>query len=80
MLADDYRRYVRLCGDELAADAPALFDPRNPLLALEPSTAAFDELVALMADPGTSRDLAGARHARVGVPVLQHRRRAARDA
>jgi hypothetical protein len=51
ILAGDYRGYLRLCGDELAPDAPALFDPRNPLLALEPSTAAFDELVALMADP-----------------------------
>ena len=54
MLATDYRGYLRLCGDELAADAPVLFDPRNPLLALEPSTAAFDELVALLADPGTT--------------------------
>ena len=53
-LAADYRGYLRLCGDELAADAPVLFDPRNPLLALEPSTAAFDELVALLADPGTT--------------------------
>jgi hypothetical protein len=54
MLAADYRGYLRLCGDELAADAPVLFDPRNPLLELEPSTAAFDELVALLADPGTT--------------------------
>jgi hypothetical protein len=54
LLADDYRAYVRLCGDELAADAPALFDPRNPLLALEPTTAAFDELVALIADPAAA--------------------------
>ena len=54
MLSGDYRGYLRLCGDELAADAPVLFDPRNPLLALEPSTAAFDELVALLADPGTA--------------------------
>lgn len=54
ILAGDYRAYLRLCGDELAADAPALFDPRNPLLALEPTTAAFDELVALMTDPGTT--------------------------
>jgi hypothetical protein len=52
ILAGDYRAYVRLCGDELAADAPALFDPRNPLLALEPSTAAFDNLVAWVATPG----------------------------
>ena len=29
--------FVRLCADELAADVPALFDPRNPLLELEPS-------------------------------------------
>jgi hypothetical protein len=54
MLSADYRGYLRLCGDELAADAPILFDPRNPLLALEPSTAAFDEFVALLADPGTT--------------------------
>jgi hypothetical protein len=54
ILAGDYRAYLRLCGDELAADAPVLFDPRNPLLALEPSTAAFDELVTLLADPSTA--------------------------
>ncbi len=54
MLAGDYRAYLRLCGDELAADTPALFDPRNPLLALEPSTAAFGELVAWLADPGVA--------------------------
>jgi hypothetical protein len=54
LLEGDYRGYLRLCGDELAADAPVLFDPRNPLLALEPSTAAFNELVALVADPRTT--------------------------
>lgn len=54
ILAGDYRAYIRLCGDELAADAPALFDPRNPLLALEPSTTAFDNLVALVAAPETA--------------------------
>ncbi len=54
MLAGDYRAYLRLCGDELAADTPALFDPRNPLLALEPSTAAFDDLIALVADPAAT--------------------------
>ena len=41
-------------GTNLAVDAPALFDPRNPLLALEPSTAAFDEVVELLADPSTA--------------------------
>jgi hypothetical protein len=54
ILAGDYRSYLRLCGDELAADAPALFDPRNPLLALEPSTATFDEIVASLAHPRTA--------------------------
>ena len=54
ILGDDYWGYLLLCGDELAADAPALFDPRNPLLALAPSTAAFDELVTSLADPATS--------------------------
>jgi len=50
-----YWTYLRLCGDELAADAPVLFDPRNPLLALAPSPAALDELVDLLADPGLAR-------------------------
>ncbi|WP_208027650.1 Eco57I restriction-modification methylase domain-containing protein [Rhabdothermincola sediminis] len=49
-----YWRYLQLCGDELAADLPQLFDPRNPLLALAPSPAAFDELVELL----TAADLA----------------------
>ena len=48
ILADDYWGYLQLCGDELAADAPALFDPRNPLLALRPSTSALDELLVLL--------------------------------
>jgi SAM-dependent methyltransferase len=51
VLSDDYWGYLTLCGDELAADAPALFDPRNPLLALAPSTTALDALLALLADP-----------------------------
>ncbi len=51
ILGDDYWGYLLLCGDELAADAPALFDPRNPLLALAPSTPALQELVALLGDP-----------------------------
>jgi len=48
ILGDDYWGYLLLCGDELAADAPALFDPRNPLLALAPSTPALEEIVALL--------------------------------
>lgn len=32
MLADDYRAYVRLCGDELAADAPACLTRATPSL------------------------------------------------
>lgn len=44
-----YWAYLALCGDELAGDVPALFDPRNPLLALTPSPAAFDDLVELLA-------------------------------
>ena len=54
--ADDWERFrffVRLCADELAADVPALFDPRNPLLVLEPSIPVFQELVAAFASvPG----------------------------
>jgi len=51
ILAEDYWGYLLLCGDELAADASALFDPRNPLLALAPSVPALDDLVTLLADP-----------------------------
>ena len=40
-----FRLFVRICADELSADVPALFDPRNPLLELEPSTAAFSDLI-----------------------------------
>lgn len=42
-----YWRYLQLCGDELAADIPQLFDPRNPLLELTPSPAGFDELIGM---------------------------------
>ncbi len=52
--ADDtggYWTYLAQCADELAIDAPALFDPRNPLLALRPSKPAFEAVVALLADP-----------------------------
>jgi len=52
--ADDtggYWTYLGQCADELAVDAPALFDPRNPLLALRPSKSAFESVVALLAGP-----------------------------
>ena len=42
-----FRLLVRICADELSAEVPALFDPRNPLLELEPSTASFSELIEL---------------------------------
>jgi hypothetical protein len=48
--AGGYWTYLRLCADELARDAPVLFDPRNPLLALAPSPRALDDLVAIFAD------------------------------
>ena len=46
-----YWTYLSLCGDELAGDVPALFDPRNPLLALTPSPGALDDIVELLAAP-----------------------------
>jgi hypothetical protein len=54
-----YWIYLSLCGDELAADAPVLFDPRNPLLALSPAPRAIDQVVAQLApsydsEPGES--------------------------
>jgi len=50
-----YWTYLRLCADELAHDAPVLFDPRNPLLVLEPSPKALDELVGVLADADLAR-------------------------
>jgi Eco57I restriction-modification methylase len=45
-----YWTFLRLCADDLARDAPVLFDPRNPLLALEPSAQALTEVVDVLAD------------------------------
>lgn len=41
--------FVRVCGDELASDVPALFDPRNPLLELDLTEAALERLVNAIA-------------------------------
>jgi hypothetical protein len=60
ILSDDYWGYLQLCGDELAADVPSLFDPRNPLLELAPSAPALDELVSLFAAPEMSSVWLGA--------------------
>jgi len=49
LVADDYAGYLRLCADELAADAPALFDPRNPVLVLAPTPGCLDAAVDLIA-------------------------------
>ncbi len=46
-----YWTFLRLAADELARDAPVLFDPRNPLLVLEPSPQALSELVDILSDP-----------------------------
>ncbi len=56
---DAYWAYLTMCGDELAGDVPALFDPRNPLLPLAPGATAGRDLVALLADPHDA-DLWGA--------------------
>lgn len=45
-----FAQFVRLCADELAADVPALFDPRNPLLELEVSEAVLAEVVEAVAE------------------------------
>lgn len=37
--------FIRICADELAADIPVLFDPRNPLLNLEPTEQIFSRLI-----------------------------------
>ena len=74
-----YWTYLRLCGDELAGDAPALFDPRNPLLTLAPSPQALDELVDVLSDPA-AQETGRLRMPWVDLPVLQHWRRAPPDA
>lgn len=37
--------FIRICADELATDIPVLFDPRNPLLSLEPTEQVFSRLI-----------------------------------
>lgn len=37
--------FIRICADELAADIPVLFDPRNPLLSLEPTEQVLNRVV-----------------------------------
>jgi hypothetical protein len=49
-----FAAFVRLCADELAADLPALFDPRNPLLELDSSEAALGRVVQAIADLDTA--------------------------
>lgn len=49
-----FAAFVRLCADELAADVPALFDPRNPLLELEPTEAALERVVQAIASLDTA--------------------------
>lgn len=44
-----FAEFVRLCADELAADVPALFDPRNPLLELAISETVLAQVVEAMA-------------------------------
>ena len=45
-----FAQFVRLCADELAADVPALFDPRNPLLELEVSEEVLAKVVEAVAE------------------------------
>jgi hypothetical protein len=49
-----YWTFLQLCADELARDVPALFDPRNPLLALRPSKPAIDRVIDLLSNPEQS--------------------------
>ncbi len=50
-----YWSYLQLCGDELSGDVPALFDPRNPLLALAPSPRALDALIHQLSDASDAK-------------------------
>lgn len=45
---DRFAVFIRLCGDELAVDVPALFDPRNPLLELEVSESVLERVIEAM--------------------------------
>jgi len=50
-----FAEFLRLCADELAADVPALFDPRNPLLELTMSEPVLAKVVEAIA--GLSAEL-----------------------
>lgn len=47
-----FAEFVRLCADELAVDVPALFDPRNPLIALKISETILAKIVEAIAALG----------------------------
>jgi hypothetical protein len=44
-----FAEFVRLCADEMAADVPALFDPRNPLLELAMSETVLAKVIDAIA-------------------------------
>jgi hypothetical protein len=48
LVGDDYAGYLDLCARELAADAPNLFDPRNPMLRLPMSPTCLSSAVDLI--------------------------------
>lgn len=47
-----FAEFLRLCADELAADVPALFDPRNPLLELTLSEVVLGKIVEAISELG----------------------------
>lgn len=47
-----FAEFLRLCADELAADVPALFDPRNPLLELTISEVVLGKIVEAISELG----------------------------
>lgn len=48
LVSDDYLGYLDLCAGELAADAPVLFDPRNPMLRLPMSAPCATQAVEMI--------------------------------
>ncbi|HWH28986.1 MAG TPA: hypothetical protein VNU26_08505 [Mycobacteriales bacterium] len=48
---DGYWAYLQMCGDELAASVPALFDRRHPIAVFRPTHKTLEDVVALLATP-----------------------------
>ena len=72
-----YRLYLESLFDEIGQEVGILFDRRDPSSLIWPRRQALNELLEILNAPRAGRRLGRRRDDRLGLPVLQQRRRAA---